>query len=260
MGLVLAVAGCGGIQSLESRTPARAVTVDGQAQEWGGVLQPVGKNRVSLGVQNDGTYLYLSFVARQPEVVGQIVRSGLEVWFDPEGGKEKAFGIKFPLGLVGAGRPGDATDGPPEGGRLRDSERMRERFHASLVQMEILGAEGQSLRFGVTDIPGIEARALLEQEVFTYELRVPLRHSDTYRYAVGAGTGGVLGLGFETPELDREALRERMGERGGMGGRGGMDGGMMDGGMGGGRGGYGGMQGLGGQEALKLWTRVQLAR
>ena len=72
--------------------------------------------------------------------------------------------------------------------------------------------------------------------------------------------GDVIGVGLETPEIDREAMRQQMGARGGRRGGGGRGGRSGMGRAGGGRGGMG--RAGGGQQRpdpLKLWTTVTLA-
>jgi hypothetical protein len=112
------------------------------------------------------------------------------------------------------------------------------------------------------EAPGIQAKIGESTGVLVYELRVPLVKSDSQPYAIGARTNAMIGVGLETPEFDRSAMRSQMGGGGGRGGRGGFGG--RGGGMGG-RGGYGGRGGMGGgrgfeaTKPLKVWNVVQLA-
>src|SRR5262249_60643297 len=53
------------------------------------------------------------------DVERQIRLEGLTVWFDPAGGKEKAFGLRFPLGFLHGQGPdagGVPAPPPPSGG------------------------------------------------------------------------------------------------------------------------------------------------
>ena len=69
----------------------------------------------------------------------------------------------------------------------------------------------------ISEAIGIEIRAHLANDVLCYELKIPLLTSAKHPYAVGAGPGSLVGLGFTTPSVDRDAM---MASRGG-GGRGG---------------------------------------
>jgi hypothetical protein len=96
-----------------------------------------------------------------------------------------------------------------------------------------------------------------------YELRLPLAgRSGAQPYGIGAKLDRALGLGIETPRLERPE-----GAIGGRGGDGRRGGGFRRGGGGfgdpGGRGSDAGMRGRGGVsqlKAVKIWTSLTLAR
>ncbi len=259
--VALSGSGCSSTKTLQSEAPASALTIDGRVDDWGGALAPMEGERFSLGVRNDGEFLYVALLSRDEGVTRQIVRDGLILWFDPAGGKEKTFGLRFPLGLTALQPPGERSGGP-RGGQ-QDPEAMRERFEASLADLQVLGADGKSRRVAVGSLPGVLLRARLDHGTLLYEMQLPLQRSEAFGEAVGVAPGAVVGLGFETPEADREALRGTMAGRGAPGGLGEMGGGRR-GGMGGGmRGGQrpgGGRGAFAPAEPLKLWTRVELAK
>jgi hypothetical protein len=136
-------------------------------------------------------------------------------------------------------------------------ERFQVLFEESLSELEILGPdEDDRFRLGVMGARGIEVDAAISSGTLVYELKVPLKTSERYEFAIGAEAGGVVGVGLETGEFDREMMRERMGGSrppGGMGGRrgGGGRGGSRGGGFGGGRPEM--------PEPLNVWATVQLA-
>ena len=90
--------GCGG-QELASTWRDREVTIDGVDAEWENAVTWVEDKNVAIGLLNDGEYLYICLASIDFQRVRQMVGSGLTVWFDPQGGKEKTFGINFPLGM-----------------------------------------------------------------------------------------------------------------------------------------------------------------
>jgi len=234
------------------------VSIDGNEQEWQGHLTPLGKEKITLGLRNDETYLYVSFLVNDRVRQMQIMAQGMTVWFDPSGGKEKTFGVRFPVGLRGGGSFGTRI--------LLDSPEEREaQVAAAMRELELVFAEGKSTRYPVDGLPGVEVAADFARGGVVYELKIPLQVTGAFPYAVGAAPGTLVGIGFETPEVDREAMRAQMGERSGGGGIGGGDFGGRGGGMGpAGSGGFPGGDGpgvRGGQrpDPLKVWTRVQLA-
>jgi len=251
---------------LESAWMDREISVDGDHSDWQGALTYVEDEEVSVGLMNDSESLYVCLVPGSRLIERQIMGMGFTVWLDAEGGKKKTFGIRYPLGMMGSGMshrelgfaPDSQEDSPDRG-------RMREALTAAMSDLEILRSEEEdAIRLGIDEAEGVDVEIGNVGGTFVYELRVPLREDADHPFAVGAKEGGVIGLGFETGEMDREKMREemtgRMGGRGGVGGRGGM------GGMGGGRMG-GGMRGMGGRgsvrpempQPIRVWTRVRLA-
>jgi hypothetical protein len=145
-------------------------------------------------------------------------------------------------------------------------------FDPVQTELEILGpGKEDRVLLPLDGKQGIEVRTGHANERLVYELKVPLAHSERFPYAVGAGSGKTISIGFETPEFDRSGTRnrrERMGRppgggepgEDGMGESGGL--GVPGGGMGRhGGGGPGGSPGGGFSmpQPLKLWMRVVLA-
>lgn len=260
--IVLICSGCRSTEKLESHPPSGPLTVDAQIEDWKGAIHRVEDERFSLGVLNDGDYLYVALVSRDRRVTGQILRSGLILWLDPEGGKEKVLGIRFPLGLTGTRSPGVPPTGTA-GEAGPDPAGMQERFAATVSEVEILSGEDESgLRLPAESASGLTATAALAYGTLTYELKIPLQEREPHGYAVGTEPGATIGLGLETPELDREAIRAPMRGRGG-GGRG-VEmpdrGGSMRGSISGGGRPGGGSPGAQSAASVRLWTTVTLAR
>lgn len=260
-GLLLGVGGCSSTQSLASQRVTSAVAVDGLEADWQDNLQPVqGHDGLMMGVRNDADDLYVALVVSDASLARQIALGGLTLWFDPEGGKEKALGVQFPLGVLDrSGSPPPGFDPGSEGGRGRPAEVPMPSF-ARLALRRGEGDPGtpQPAAAGT----GVTAAGSLNAGQIVYELRVPLRGAD---FAVGASPGAEVGIGLETPEFERPARGERPeGGRGGPpGGAGGFPGGgPPGGGMGGpppgGRGGAG-PGGFAAPEPLDTWVRVTLA-
>jgi hypothetical protein len=55
---------------------------------------------------------------------------------------------------------------------------------------------------------GIDVEGRAENGRFVYELKVPLREGPGRRYAIGAGPGDTIGIGFVTPETDPQYIPE----------------------------------------------------
>jgi hypothetical protein len=279
-----------GKPKLGSKWLDREVVVDGINQEWEGVMTPIKKTGISIGVFNDADHLYLGVLSTEPREQMQILMRGLTVWFDPKGGTKKRYGVRFPLGLRDSGIQ---MNDPGSG---RDPESRRELAREMLAEMDrfdIIGPKKKETRRVLfADAPPIEVRAGLTEDTLFYELRIPLARAEEDFYGIGIRRDKPIGVGLETPKMEFAGRRPGgMGGRrpGGMGGgmpgggRGGMGGGMpggMGGGMpGGGPGGMGGGMpgggrgGMGGgwpgptgggrpemPKPVKVWVKVEVDR
>ena len=243
---------------LASRWAVAEVVVDGVSDEWIDATTYFEKEDVTVGLLNDGEFLYLSLVTSGP--VGRLaMAAGLVVWFDPSGGKDEWYGIRFPVppepserssgggaGARGGGRPGGG--GSPSG-----ADRLRE------VELEGPGDLSRR-RLPLPVGGGLEVAIRRNGSTFVYELKVALARNDDFRMGLGVEPGSQIGVGLVTGDMPG---RGRGGGGGGFGGGGGRGGGGFGGGGGGrgggGRGGGGGA-GVGDRpDPLNLWAKVQLS-
>jgi hypothetical protein len=268
--------------ALQSIWRASEVTVDGEDGDWGDPAATLPVVPVAVSVMNDGGFLYLRVRALDRGAQMQLLFGGLTVWFDPKGGNKKVFGIRYPVGSPmpdprsKARRPqtGEQTRPlpPPPGESPVDSARDRgprmPLDPADIVprRLEVLGPGKDDARSLVlTHAAGLTVGLGRVEGVLVYELQVPLGKSADTPYAIGASPGATIGLGFDSPKIERakppdDGSGSRRGGGGigiggmGMGGPGGMD-----------RGG----PGLGGQgpgqlpesaKPWKTWIKVDLAR
>lgn len=245
------MAGCGTLE-LKSHWRDREIIIDGKNTEWNGYLTALEDDKqTSVGLLNDDTYLYVGVVTSNPTLQRQIMRGGITLWFDREGGQDKKFGIHYPLGL------GRITPQSPDRG-TGDAQGQEPRAVNSedfSGDVEITGpVAGEVHRMTMAQTGGIEARFHTDDGVMVYELKVPLMDNGPHLFAIGTKPGAPIGMGLETMtarSFERPAEESQGyggGRRGGFGGRGG-------------RGGPGGPRMRSGQmpEPLKVWAKVQLA-
>jgi hypothetical protein len=240
--------------------------VDGATDDWP-VLDSIGDD-VSVAAVNDDGDLYLAIATSDAQRRRQLTMTGLVVWLDPAGGRKETYGVRIPgtgfAALAGRGRFARAGGASPDAsGDAQPSETV-----ASVTSVELLGpGKDDRRRIELSAVPEIAVAAGLHEGTLLYELRLPLAARSSDRpYGIGAGVDRPLGLGIETPKLERpdSSYGTRggggAGGRGGIGGRRGGFGGGRGGGFGGGRG--GGMRGRGAAQMkdLKIWTTVTLAR
>ncbi len=252
---------------LKSGWPQAPLKVDGTAAQWEGLMAPLPDLPVLVGVQNDGSFLYVCLKTSDTKVKEQLARTGLTVWVNGAGKEDRGYGVHFPLGAGlqhrrgGRGQP-EATPTPDTNPTIDDSK------------VELIGPTTDD-RFTVArgDADPIQAALGDDSGVTVLELRFPLSPTENHPLAVEAKPGATIAVGLETerPHFQRPT-GSGTGDAGSSGGSGGWGGGSGSGGMGpGGMGGYGrgghhgGMghaQGEGGGDMpkpIKLWTRVTLA-
>lgn len=250
------LAGCGS-QKVESVWLDREIVVDGLDAEWEGLKVYVEKANVAIGVVNDDHWLLICATTVDRAVQMQVVRQGLEVWFDPDGGKDRELGIRFSSGRPGEGMRERMRGGMRGEGRV-DPRQLEEMFDKLLLngRIEVLAPEDGGIGTVFLHPNSVEANMSYDRGRLVYELKVPLSRGPT---DIGIPVAkGHVGLGVATPELDLEQIRER---RSRMRAGGGMPGGGFGGGRGGGvRGGRGGGGFRGGRlEPVELWVKVALA-
>jgi hypothetical protein len=254
--LMLGAVGCEE-QKLDSNWLDREIVINARSDDWLDTLYYFEGKMVSLGFFNDENHLYVCMLAEHPILQMQLVSQGFTLWFDPAGGKEKAFGIKFPIGMRSM-REEMSFMRTQENELERD--KMRQAFEESLADLEILGPGGVRRRIPVEEAKGLEIKVRNETGLFVYELKVPLGADEEHPYAIGTHAGNSIGVGLEIPEVSKDEMRNAM--QGRMGGEGEMPPGGGRGGIGGGM--RGGMGRRGGgrpkmPNGLDVWASLQLA-
>jgi len=252
------IMGCGK-PKLDSKWRDHEISIDGEQNDWQDAIAYYDeKTRVSVGIINDDTYLYVCLLSRNRSIMEQLMRQGLTVWFDPKGGADKVFGIHYPVRMQGHGMPMEEKGEdamPPE---QKGAGEMPGIFQGAEEEIEIIGP-GKEERYTTSvkeaEKEGISVRIGKSKGYFVYELKVPLIENEQYGYAIGAKVHNPIGLGLET-----SGFNSRMMRRGSMPGGGREGRGMPGGGMpGGGRGGMPGGDMPAGNSGLKLWAIVSLS-
>jgi hypothetical protein len=260
--VVLEFSGCSSSIEIASRKVDHPIRIDGKDDEWQNNLAYLKEKKLALGFYDDGSSLYLCMTTNDRQTQQQVLGTGLTVWFDSTGSEDKIVGIHFPLRAMGQGQPMDRERPSVDEGERQGLEEMQGMVEKLNGQMEIIGpGKDQQRKLLLPSSEGYDAKVDLHEGKLVYELQIPLMKT---------GDKGILGVGFETPELGRNRMPQRGGEGGegpgGMPPSGGMPpgGGPPGGGMG--RGGPpGGGVGPGGgsrpslPEALNLWLHVRLS-
>jgi hypothetical protein len=222
---------------LESRWRDGDIAIDGIGSAWRDTLIALDDKKSFVGLLNDEDFLYIRLVTTNRDLEGQIIRQGLSIWFDRDGGEKKTFGIRFPLGVnrFSGGREFRNDTSRDHEARRRDS------IYVPVNDVEILGPEeGGAHRVSIANAGGIDVRFQTSQDTMTYTLKVPISSSGYFPNTIGTRPGTIVGVTVESSNnraigRSSDGSGEGGGRRGGgFGGRGGR-GGYGRGGFGGGR-------------------------
>ena len=251
----LTIAGCSSIPLLKSTWDNNTTVVDGKENDWRDNMAFLTDEQVSVGVRNDSANIFVIFKTTSRQQSFQFFGPGFTVWFDPDGGEDKNFGIHFPIGRRGRG------DGPLLLGTDQGDDIARQ----MQKELEIIQKDkGGPTQITPLEAKGIELSIKSYDDYLVYEMKVPLHASPDHPFAINA-SGKSLGVGFETGKIEARQSVSRDdgggegmpagGTGGGFGGRGGR------GGRGGGGGrGRGGIQNGERPKQIDFWMKVNLAQ
>lgn len=184
---------------LTSTWKVRDIRVDGADDDWRGATEPVGGMHFALGFTNDADDLYLCLLSKDQKTVRQVVRMGLIVWVSPAGGKERTFGVHFPLAF--RLRIAERRAAPPdEKGQVNTPGVGVEPAPAGQDEVEILGPGRKDVRQSANGASGIQARCSVRDDLLIYEMKVPLRKGEGLPFALDVDPGAALRVELQTPE------------------------------------------------------------
>ena len=201
-----ALSGCNDVE-LTSAWRNHEIIIDGSEKEWQDNMVYLSESKIALGIRNDEDFLYLCMVVGDRNTDRKIMGRGFTVWFDADGGKERTFGVHYPLGMQGE-QPqfrGQRDDGEPG---------QREQFFQQMSsEMEILGpGKDDRLRMPLPGTNGIAIKMARAGDNLVYEIRVPFRKNSEQPYAIGTAAGKQISIGFETGDINMEMFRNRVSE------------------------------------------------
>ncbi|UCG42886.1 MAG: hypothetical protein JSU73_13670 [candidate division WOR-3 bacterium] len=265
---LLMIAGCRTL-SLMSQWAAEPVTADGEAGEWSLASgRTLMQDDVQVSARNDEENLNLMvrFRASDEKWARATMRSGLRLWFNPNGKKRKDLGLRIATGPRPDDLPGFESRGDSTGMLgMHLPEELRPRFESMRPKMDGSIQVIDRILETSYDLPadgslGPAAGFTCQDGMCSYELSVPLELNGSFGLGIEPGKSVMVGITAGWSEEEREAMRERMQEMrtrepgmrlpGGMGGRRRM-GGRGPGGPAG--------QPTDTDENLEIWIKVRLA-
>jgi hypothetical protein len=242
---------------VQSKWTDSTIVVDGNPKDWGKFpMTYFEKAKVSLGAVNDSEYLYI-MLSFKDQSSARFLQSKVTLWLDKTASKEKLLGLCY-TGSPPARRQEDSFPEPEENFTQRPVEMPQ--IITVLENKDTLGL------IPTTSEKGPVIATSYQQGFYFHEIRIPLKRSDSTRYAIGAALGDTISVGTELGGFNPGEFRgkgPKSGERPDMGGgmppEGGMPpgGGMPGGGMGKG-GGPGNRPQMPGKQ--EIWLKMSLAQ
>lgn len=255
-------------KTVQSTWAASPLVIDGLVSDWeADPLNEEKKVKAVYGFRNDSQTLYVLFKFNDRKYLSSIEITGMTLWVDTQGKKDKRMGIRFTKKKISADEYISMLE--KQQGTLSDEQKKNVRASAFyfISQPEMVDKKGNPLENEKASeaIKGAAFNMSASQEAITYEFRVPLKNLAEVLLGSGIKADQTIGVGFEwgglTDEMRKEFMKGSTGE-----GSGAM--GISEGGRGGGS-----AQGVGfdgaspaGLTALRkmtkkysFWTAVRLA-
>lgn len=212
-------------QNINSVWTREKIVANGTEDEWGEAPQYYDADRsVMIRVRDGNEAIYLCFSTTDDALARQLAMSGLTLWIDPLGGKDKTFGIHLPkiergkhrkkTGDLGSGSVAATDSG--KGHRqptikMPDTLKMTYSDATGPIEMSLAEIQNTGIHIGIGQRNG---RGFVCEFAIRYDAAPCLK---------GLAQSAIAGIGFESVTLRRglsndEPSFSRQG-RGGSGGR-----------------------------------------
>jgi len=142
--------------------------IDGKMNEWGDTLLFDNSTKCIYSIANDESALYISIKATDRIQQMKIIQGGMEIWIDDKAKKNKATGIRFPVGGGDLSMPTDRASG-------QDPNEMRQQVKLKMGSMELAG-----FKDGLNGSQSVYSKAQVklaldwdDKDNMIYELAIP---------------------------------------------------------------------------------------
>ena len=205
LGILFLVGGCGSPSTLQSSAPSTPPTIDGALGEWGGNLTYVDDEPVSMSVMRTDSLLYVALSTQDQSLIRSVAKNGLIVWVDPKGGKQRTYGIQYPLGLR-AQRAGQRS--PQASGAAGASRPTATLDQLALNELDVIRHDSTRVRIPAKFSSGLRAQATIDRGALVYELAIPVNTASGtvtgQTHGLRSALGSTIGIGLQTPDPDEE--------------------------------------------------------
>lgn len=204
-------------QAVQSQWAASPPSIDGQIEDWQGDTMTFEKKvGVEYALRNDGSNLYILFVFKDPKYLSSIEMTGLTMYANTSGKKDKDFAVRFVKKMVSGE---ELVAYLEKQGQPLAEERKQELIGKPqfvIFAATAINKKGEEIfPSGLVpdvDLPGF--RYGRQQDQIVYELQIPLCSRDHHPAGIGADPGKSVKIGFEWGGMTDE-MRAAMRGRGG---------------------------------------------
>jgi len=233
--MCILTAGCDP-QEVRTRWADRPINIDGDTKDWTSIpTSYLSDSAVQLGLRNDAENLYILLSSVDPRWAISIRFGSLTLWFDTTGEKQKQHGIRFKGGVSPVEMFEQLSADEERFRDMSDDEHPEQEMeHQSFSEFTMVGKDDIEIPLDQHGSGGPAVGFGVPKGAYVYEFSIPLPHSDTASFALGAQPGDPVAIGIEWGDVDRDAMndhmsamRDEMGNKGG-----GTNGRRMSGGLG----------------------------
>jgi len=197
---------------VQSQWASIPMTIDGADSDWeGGVLTLNKKTQVDFAFRNDADNLYVLFVFNDPrQFMSTIREAGITLWFNPDGGKKKKYGVRFAIKTVSADNYIAILEKMmSESLSEEKKQEIRSKESYQIFHNEVIDKKGEAPEI----VSGPAAPTFSTaggREVLTYEFRVPLKKDEEHPVGIGTEPGNTLTIGFEWGGSTKEMRQQKI--------------------------------------------------
>ena len=250
--------GCTPSQQIISTWQNHEIKMNGDVEEFRSAILQVPDKNYLIGFKNDDKFLYLCLTTNDRGKIMQMFKGGFITWFLPESSDSKPFGISFPQANILPDQQEFKQNNQGLSGEFsRRQENPDNLFDKMVIQQTQLTIVNEK-KYPLVDLPlvnkeGIVAKLSVKDNLFVYELKVPLAVGTEYSYPAGVIPGNSIFVRFETEKIEEKKESSDQEEGSGQSQRGNREGGGMRG-----RGGRSGGRSMNNSEPINYTFNVKL--
>ncbi len=182
--------------------------IDGKADDWAGIALALwDKGDVHYAFRNDADKLYVVLVFKNPKFLSTIAETGIRLYFDEAGKKNKEYAVQFIRRQVPVE---EAIAFIEREKQLSEEEKsqLRAKPAYNIYDCQVHNKKAKSQPdLAAPALPPAHFRFAPDQKTFVYEFGIPLRRDHELAAGVGAAPGEALTVGFEWGGPTKESLK-----------------------------------------------------